>query len=170
MNLAQLVLRSIQFIWILLVTALIGNVLAGKTDTNSTVNYSMFVAAFCWVVWFYGIFALFIESIAIPVILLITDTLATIFTFVAGVVLAKKLSGAHSCNNDAYTHTNSITRGGHSPTKRCRELQASCAFFWFLFATFIGSIIATALSGMGGFRGGMRRQRPAAPAMTQVRA
>ena len=96
----QALFRGIQFIWILLITALIGNVLAGKTETNSTVNYSMFVAAFCWIVWFFGIAAVFMESIAIPVALLILDGLATIFTFVAGVVLAKKLEGAHSCNND----------------------------------------------------------------------
>jgi len=116
MNIFQLIMRTIQFIWILIITALIGNVLAGKTETNSAVNYSMFVAAFCWVVWFYGIAAVFIESIAIPLLLIILDTLCTIFTFVAGVVLAAKLDGAHSCSNTVslppspVSHTVSIER------------------------------------------------------------
>lgn len=167
MQVLQVALRAIQFVWILLITALIGNVIAGRTDTNSAVNYSMFVAVFCWLVWFFGIAAAFVESIAIPMALIILDTLATIFTFVAGVVLATKLDGAHSCNNAAYTTTNSITRDGGNPGKRCRELQASCAFFWFLFATFIGSILVTAMGGLGG---GFRRSTRGAPSMTQVRA
>ena len=60
----------------------------------------MFVAAFCWIVWLFGIAAIFVEGLAIPAVLFVMDILAAIFTFVAGVVLAKKLEGAHSCNND----------------------------------------------------------------------
>lgn len=51
--------------------------------------------------------AAFVEAIAIPIALLILDAFATLFTFIAGVVLAAKL-GAHSCNNQVsfpiFTH------------------------------------------------------------------
>ena len=97
---AQAILRALQFIWIILITALIGNVLAGKTGTNSTVNYAMYVAAFTWIAWLVGIAAIFVAGLAIPALVFVLDLLAAIFTFVAGVVLAKKLGGAHSCNND----------------------------------------------------------------------
>lgn len=99
-SVAQAVLRAVQFIWIILITALIGNVLAGKTGTNSTVNYAMYVAAYTWIAWLVGIAAIFVEGLAIPAVVFVLDLLAAIFTFVAGVVLAKKLEGAHSCNND----------------------------------------------------------------------
>ena len=109
MHLLQALTRGIQFLWILLITALIGNILAGKTATNSTVNYAMFTAAFCWIVWFFGLAAIFVESIALPVVLLVLDGMATVFTFVAGVVIAKKLGGAHSCNNDVSVLFSSFT-------------------------------------------------------------
>ncbi|KFY48503.1 hypothetical protein V495_01317 [Pseudogymnoascus sp. VKM F-4514 (FW-929)] len=165
MSVVQTALRALQFLWILLLTALIGNVLAGKTSDNSTVNYAMFTIVFCWLVWIYGMAAAFVESVAFPIVLLVLDALATLFTFVAGVVLAKKL-GAHSCNNRGYLETRPILRDNGSTTKHCRELQASCAFFWFLFACFIGSMVMTGLK--GGF-GGMKRGGGSGPAMSQVR-
>ena len=103
-SIPQAILRFIQFIWIILITSLIGNVLAGKTGTNSTVNYAMYVAAYTWIAWFVGIAAIFVEGLAIPAVVFVLDLLAAIFTFVAGVVLAKKLEGAHSCNNDVGLH------------------------------------------------------------------
>lgn len=170
MQIAQILIRAAQFIFILLVTALIGNVLAGKTHSNAPTNYAMFTAAFCWLVWFFGMAAAFVEAIAIPVVLLILDGLATIFTFIAGVVLAAKLGGAHSCNNRAYLDSKAIQVDNGSTSKHCRELQASCAFFWFLFVCFIGSMIVTTVKGgpIGGGLGG-RRSGGGAPAMSQVR-
>lgn len=102
-SIAQAILRALQFIWIILITSLIGNVLAGKTGTNSAVNYAMYVAAYTWIAWFVGIAAVFVEGLAVPAVVFVLDLLAAIFTFVAGVVLAKKLEGAHSCNNDVST-------------------------------------------------------------------
>jgi hypothetical protein len=99
MQIAQAIIRGLQFIWILLVTALIGNVIAGKTATNSAVNYAMFVAVFSWIVWLFGLAAIFVESIAFPIALVVLDSLAVVFNFIAGVVLAAKLDGARSCNN-----------------------------------------------------------------------
>lgn len=69
----------------------------------------------------------------------------------------------------SYVDNNPLTNGSHNPNKRCHELQASTAFFWFLFATFIATLAMTALnsrgSGMGGGRGGIRR---GGPSMSQV--
>ena len=42
--------------------------------------------------------ALFVEALATPMIMGVLDVLATLFTFIAGVVLAAKL-GVHSCGN-----------------------------------------------------------------------
>ncbi|OBT63129.1 hypothetical protein VE03_07824 [Pseudogymnoascus sp. 23342-1-I1] len=163
MSVVQIALRGVQFLWILLLTALIGNVLAGKTSDSPPTNYAMFTIAFCWLVWIYGVAAIFVEAVAIPVVLLILDAFATLFTFIAGVVLAKKLGGAHSCNNHGYLNSKAILRDNGATTKHCRELQASCAFFWFLFACFIGSMVVTALK--GGFGG--RKRGGGAPAMSQ---
>lgn len=67
----------------------------------------------------------------------------------------------------SYVDNNFLTNGSHHPEKRCRELQASCAFFWFLFATFVASIVLTFFAGRSGglsSRGGIRR----GPSMSQV--
>jgi predicted neutral ceramidase superfamily lipid hydrolase len=94
---AQIGLRASQFIWTLLITALIGNVIAEAFSGNpSSVNYAIFVAVFSWIVLLIGIVAAVMDSENI--ILIALDTLAVIFTFVAGVVLAAKLH-VHSCGN-----------------------------------------------------------------------
>ncbi len=100
MQLAHAGLRLIQFLWTLLITALIGNVIADAFGGNpSAINYAMFVAVYCWLVLLYGLAAAFMESLLIPIALLVGDGLAVLFTFIAGVVLAAKL-GAHNCNNE----------------------------------------------------------------------
>ncbi|RFU31875.1 hypothetical protein B7463_g4471, partial [Scytalidium lignicola] len=135
-----LVLRSIQFLWTLIIMALIGNVIADAFAGNpSAVNYAMFVAAFSMLVVLYGLAAVFIESLAMPLVLLVLDSLAILFTFIAGVVLAAKLH-VHSCSNRSYLIHNSLTNGSFNMESRCRELQASTAFFWFLFATYAASL------------------------------
>lgn len=98
MNLIQVMLRGVQFIWIILVTSLIGNVIADHNGGDpSSINYAMFVAAFCWIVWFIGIAGA--VSDAVPAMVIVAaDGLAIIFTFVAGVALAAKLH-VHSCGN-----------------------------------------------------------------------
>jgi hypothetical protein len=94
---AQIGLRASQFLWTLLITALIGNVIAEAFSGNpSSVNYAIFVAVFSWIVLLIGIVAAVMDSENI--ILIALDTLAVIFTFVAGVVLAAKLH-VHSCGN-----------------------------------------------------------------------
>ncbi|KAG9236389.1 putative Non-classical export protein 2 [Amylocarpus encephaloides] len=161
----QMALRGSQFLWTFLTTALIGNVIAEAFSGNpSSINYAIFVSVFCWIALIYGGLATVMESLAIPIALIVMDTLATLFTFIAGVVLAAGLN-VHSCNNQSYIHSNHLTNGSHNPTKRCHELQASTAFFWFLFASFLGSVIMGILSSPGtGIGRGVRR----GPAMSQV--
>jgi hypothetical protein len=94
---AQLGLRVSQFLWTLLITALVGNAIATAFSGNpSSVNYAIFVAVFSWLVLLFGFVAAWMEMSNI--ILIALDTLATLFTFIAGVVLAAKL-GVHSCSN-----------------------------------------------------------------------
>lgn len=64
-----------------------------------------------------------------------------------------------------YVVSNSLTNGSHNPTKRCHELQASTAFFWFLMATFLGTLALAAMN-MGGMRRGASTRK--GPSMTQV--
>jgi len=168
MELSQVILRSLQFLWTLLITALIGNVIDDAFSGNpSSINYAMFVAVFSWVVLLYGLVAAFMEAFNIPIVSMILDGLAAIFTLIAGIVLAAKL-GAHSCSNLNYTTHNSLTDGAHNYQERCRELQASCAFFWFLFATYVASAVFSFMnrgSGSTVRRGGIRK---GGPVMTQV--
>jgi len=168
-SVVQLFLRSSQFLWTLLITALIGNVIADAFAGNpSSINYAIFVAVFSWLVILYGLAAAFMETLANPIILGALDALAAIFTFIAGVVLAAKLN-VHSCNNKSYLLSNSLTNGSHNPHKRCRELQASTAFFWFLFASYLGSLVMDFVN--RGSSTSLRRGsgiRKGGPSMSQV--
>jgi hypothetical protein len=98
-SVSQVFLRGSQFLWTLLITALVGNVIATAFAGNpSSINYAIFVAVFSWVVLLYGFAAAFMEGLAIPIVLGALDLLATLFTFIAGVVLAADLH-VHSCSN-----------------------------------------------------------------------
>jgi hypothetical protein len=165
----QIIFRSLQFLWTLLTTALIGNVIASAFAGNpSSINYAIFVSVFSWIVLLYGLVAAFAEGLAVPVVLWAMDGLAAILTFIAGVVLAAKL-GVHSCGNKGYLESNSLTNGSGDMSKRCHELQASTAFYWFLFAAYLGSLIATFMnrdsSGSFSRHGGVRK---GGPSMSQV--
>jgi len=156
-----LALRGLQIFLTILVTALVGNAIHDAVGGNpSEVNYSIFVAVFLWLVLIYTTLAGVLESVAVPLAVMVLDVLAVLFTFIAGVVLAAGL-GVHSCGNAGYTLTNKLTAGSFDTSKRCHELQASCAFFWFLFASFLATVALTVvgggLSGGVGGRGGIRK-------------
>ncbi|KAL7816498.1 putative non-classical export protein Nce102 [Trichoderma aethiopicum] len=173
-NLFKIALRGIALVWTLLITALIGNVIASNVNGHMvTVNFTMFVAALSWVALLYGLFAIFIESIAIPSALLILDGLATLFTFICAIVLAAELR-APNCGNISGQHLPShwIGFGSHHDERRCREIQASTAFMWFLWACFSLILFVTWRDARSsGFTGSMRTSRSSRssrPAMSQV--
>lgn len=90
-------IRALQLLLTIIVLALVGNVIDDAFAGNpSSVNYAIFVAIFSLLVCIFGLVASFVESLAIPIALMVMDGLAVFFTFVAGVVLAAKL-GVHSC-------------------------------------------------------------------------
>ncbi|KAL4784908.1 marvel domain-containing protein [Aspergillus varians] len=142
----QLGLRAWQFVWTLLVMALVGNIIAEAIAGNpATINYTMFVAAFSMFTLFYLVPASFNPDWAIhPIILVTLDTLNMIFFLTSAIALAARLE-CHSCTNREYILSNEITNGSRNPTKRCREAQATTAFLWFAWAGFAASMVLSVL-------------------------
>ncbi|KAF2812637.1 uncharacterized protein BDZ99DRAFT_497010 [Mytilinidion resinicola] len=158
-------LRGLQFLFTLIIMALIGNMIATAVHGNhSIVNYDMFVATFGMLSLLYLIAAAFIEALAIPIVAIGLDAFNTLFYLIAGIATAAYL-GVHSCSNKNYTLHNKVTNSSPDTGGRCREAQASTAFFWFAFATFAITTALSAMNGTGGvnMRGGIRR-----PTMSQV--
>ena len=187
MEIVNSAIRAFQFLWTLLLTALIGNVIASNHNgPMGSINLAMFTAVLSWLALIYGLVASFVSSLAMPLAMMVLDGLATLFTFITAVVLAARL-GAPNCSHivsSPFVHrlhprsfeTNYddllvqggragdyIAYGSADNTKRCREIQASDVFLWFLFATFIASLFFSfkAFRGMGG---GSHR----GPSMSQV--
>jgi hypothetical protein len=163
-------LRALALLWTLLITALIGNVIAdnvnARTSAESAINFTMFVAVLSWIVLLYGLAATFITSLARPMILLPLEGLATLFTFIAAIVLAAKLGVPNCSNVSDRSHSRSwIAYGSNDTEKRCREIQASTAFMWFLWACFVACLGLTFKDSRGGYGGSVRSSRPA---MSQV--
>lgn len=111
----------------------------------------MFVIVLSWLATLYGLATAIVESLAIPIVLLAADAVAVLFTFIDAIVLAAMLR-VRNCGDE----------GGLE--KKCRELQASTAFMWFLLATFVGTL---ALAGLAFRRGGAGSVR-SGPSMKQV--
>jgi len=64
MQITSVALRTLQFIFTLIVTALIGNVIATAAAGNpASINFAMFVAVLCWLAVIVGLAAAFLESI-----------------------------------------------------------------------------------------------------------
>lgn len=163
MDLWQLILRMVQFLWVLLITALIGNVIALNVDGQmESVNFTMFVCALSWIAVLYGLGAAVVESLAIPIALFVLDGLATLFTFIDAIVLSAELR-APNCSNPPSGSW--IGNGAANVEKRCREIQASTAFMWFLWAAFAASLVLAFM----GFRRVGGSSRGHGPGMSQVR-
>jgi uncharacterized membrane protein len=172
MEFIQAILRLLQLLWLLLITALIGNVIASNINASSSnesaINFTMFVAVLSWLAALYGLATAVIESLAIPVVMLALDGLATLFTVIDGIVLAAKL-GARNCGGDIRNLGDGwLGYGSSDDVKRCREVQASTVFMWFLFATFVAALAFTLV----GFRrsGTSVRSNFSRPHMAQVGA
>jgi hypothetical protein len=165
----NLALRALQFLWTLLIVALVGNMINEAIGGNhSAVNFAMFVSVFSLLSLVYLIAAAIKENFAHPMIMLLLDIINTILFFIAGVVLAAKLR-VHSCGNQGYLASNPITNGGRNRGKRCHEAQAVTAFLWFAFVAYLASAILSGMASLGGANlrsGGIRRG--GGPAMSHV--
>ncbi|KAG6001099.1 hypothetical protein E4U43_005073 [Claviceps pusilla] len=163
------VLRGSALLWTLLITALIGNVIASNINASSSataaVNFTMFVAVLSWIVHLYGMAAVFITALGSAIIMLSLDGLLTLFTFIDAIVLSAKLR-APNCGsiNPLSLPANWIGYGSADTEKRCREIQASTVFMWFLFACSAAALAFTAK----GARGGLGGTRTGRPNMSQV--
>ncbi|RYP42078.1 hypothetical protein DL768_010403 [Monosporascus sp. mg162] len=135
------VLRILQFLWLLLTTALMGNVIAtnGGHVGNTALNFVMFVCALSWIAVLCGLAMHFVPAIYMPIVPLVLDGLAVLFTLIAAIALAAKL-GAVNCDNLADKDPGYIAFGSGDDEKRCRQIQASTVFLWFLFITFVGTL------------------------------
>lgn len=93
-------LTATQFIWTLLIMALVGNMIATSFSGNpSLVNYDMFVAVFGMLTLFYLIPATFKEALqGHPLLMVALDTLNALFFFCAAVAMAAELH-VHSCSD-----------------------------------------------------------------------
>ncbi|KAK2747963.1 hypothetical protein FQN57_001554 [Myotisia sp. PD_48] len=167
---ANMVLRVCQLVFAVIVMGLIGNMIDDATNgSSSTVNYNMFVPAFTLLTLFYLIPAGIWDKVMMhPGIVFIIDVMNCIFIFCGAVALPAK-QHVHSCTNEDYTSTNSITRGSPFPEKRCREGQAATAFLWFLWFTFLLTSIFSGLAMVDKLKGRPARRRGgSAPTMSQV--
>ncbi|KJZ79655.1 hypothetical protein HIM_01124 [Hirsutella minnesotensis 3608] len=164
-NIINLAVRGLALLWTLLITALIGNVIASNIDAAGSamaaVNFTMFVAALSWVVCLYAIAASFVSALGNAFIMLPLDGLAFLFTFINAIVLAAKLR-AVNCDNIANRHFSSswIAFGSADDEKRCREIQASTVFMWFLWVCFSAGLFLTFKESRGSFGSSTRSSRP----------
>ncbi|KAK3402750.1 marvel domain-containing protein [Sordaria brevicollis] len=149
METIHLLLRSLQLLFLIILTALIGNVialdLAASSTARAAINFSMFVIVLSWIAALFGLAAAVFQRIAIPLVMLALDALATLFTVIAGIVLAAKL-GVANCGNTGGHAGNWIGYGSADDEKRCREIQAGTAFMWFLFAAFAAALVMAVMS------------------------
>lgn len=166
------IIRCVQLLFVILIVALIGNVISDNIDGHmSAINYALFAAIIAWLACLLGIAATFFTVLGegiLAYVLLGLDALAVVFTFVAAIVIPAKL-GDVNCNNVSVERRGVrwIGFGSNDDEKRCRELQASTAFLWFLWATLIASLLLALVNfrrSGGGSSGGS-----SVPHMSQVR-
>ena len=105
MDFLNTILRIVQLLWTLLITALIGNVIYNNVymsgNAEAPINFAMFVAVWAWIACLFGLAASLMEALAIPIVLLVLDGASVLFTFVAAVVLSAKLGAVAASMNRA---------------------------------------------------------------------
>ncbi|CAI4053843.1 hypothetical protein N7582_005833 [Saccharomyces uvarum] len=166
------ILRIINFLFLVISIGLISSLLNTQSGNSSRINYCMFAVAYAIVTdSLYGVFANFFEPLAWPLILFSLDFLNFVFTFTAGTVLAVGIR-AHSCRNQTYLASNSITQGSGN---RCREAQAAVAFLYFSCAIFLAktlmsvfNMISNGAFGSGSFSKRRRTGQVGVPTISQV--
>ncbi|CAK7242747.1 MAG: hypothetical protein STHCBS139747_004246 [Sporothrix thermara] len=166
------IVRCVQLLLIVICVALIGNVIASNINGHmSAINYALFACIIAWIACLWGMASAFLTMLADGVFaygLLAFDVLSVLFTFIAAIVIPAKLK-APNCGGDLSVErrgANWIGFGSDDDHKRCRELQASTAFLWFLFASLIASLVMTLVNFR---RGGGSSRGSSAPHMSQVR-
>ena len=169
MQVLNFILRVVQFVWVIILTGLIGNVIARNVDAATSavaaVNFTMFVIAWTWLSVLYGLGFSIIEQITLPMAVLFLDGTAAVLTLTNGIVLAAKL-GAPNCSNIHGYGPAWIAFGSNDDERRCRELQASTFFMWMLWAT-TSACLAFFIVGWRRAGGSVSAS---APHMAQVRA
>ncbi|OAA68186.1 MARVEL-like domain protein [Niveomyces insectorum RCEF 264] len=183
MEVVQTILRLIQLLWIIILLGLLGNVIASNRNGHmASINYALFSVVLATVTVLWGLGTSLFSALAggpMAIITLALDGLSTLFTFIAGIVLAAKLHAVDCGGNLSHRSSNWIGFGSGNDEKRCRELQASTAFLWFLFAclaaTFAMSIMQSMRGGSTGsgvsrrFGGSSAGASGGGPHMAQVR-
>ncbi|KAH8162288.1 hypothetical protein CIB48_g5959 [Xylaria polymorpha] len=140
------VLRISQFFFVLVATAVLGNVRAttqhAAASATVAINFSIFVCAISWIAVIYNLIAHFVDAVAIPIIGLALDGFATLFTFIGAVVLSAKLTTVNCAHSSQGSRPSDwIAFGSGDTEKRCREVQSGLVFMWFLFATFTTTLV-----------------------------
>ncbi|CEI66863.1 hypothetical protein FVEN_g8516 [Fusarium venenatum] len=170
-NLIQMILRGTGLLMTILLTALIGSVISSNIDAigsaTAAVNFIMFVAVVCWIVCIIGLLSFFVSALDKPLLQLPLDAIAVLFTFIGAIVLAAKLRVV-SCGeiNPKALPTDWIAWGSASDEGRCRRLQASTVFIWFLFACVSGSLFLTIRNARNTY--GSLRSAASRPSMSQI--
>ena len=170
MGMIKMILRVTALLWTLMITALIGNVIASNIDAASSataaVNLAMFVAVLAWFACIIGILAFFTSALEKPIIQLPFDGLTVLFSFIAAIVLAAKLRVVNCGDIKEDSLPNDwIAWGSSNDEKRCREIQASAVFMWFLFACVSGSLFFTVKDARHNYGGSLPSSRPS---MSQI--
>ncbi|KAF4969265.1 hypothetical protein FSARC_3471 [Fusarium sarcochroum] len=170
-NLIQMILRGTTLLLTLLLTALIGNVIATNIDAagsaTAAVNFIMFIAIVSWIVCAIGLLSFFASALDKPQMQLPLDGVAVLLTFIGAIVLAAKLRVVNCGDiNPKALPSDWIAWGSESDEKRCRHLQASTVFIWFLFGCYGGSLFLTIRNARNTF--GSVRSAASRPAMSQI--
>lgn len=160
-NRLDLVLRGLNFFFLIVVLGLTGSLISGQDDSNSRVNFALFASVFGLITsTIYGALAQVFQPLAWPVLSITLEFLNVVFTFAAATALAVGIR-VHSCSNDHYLDTNAITEGS---SDRCRKAQCATAFLFFSFFTFLVSFIAQVASS-NTIPGKSSKARPAIPTL-----
>lgn len=121
--------RGACLLWTLLLTALVGNLIA-VGNNNASIGYTMFVAVLSWIVTIIGLLSTVVYALSNPKIIVSLDSALLLFSLVAGIVLAAQLNtvDCHSSQSTLrHQHVLFDDSEGH-----CRQAQASAVFVWFV--------------------------------------
>lgn len=142
LDLVQIVLRVLEFIFTTLVLSLSAALIAQnrRGGTPARVNYSIYSAIWSMLCLFYLIPATFFTKLHVRAVAVVLDILCTIFLVCAGIAMAASLGG-RSCNG-YWVRYDGITQAS---SKRCSEAQAMTVFEWFAAVCFLASALVGAV-------------------------